>query len=113
MADPYDAHLTTFLTGRFARESLRLTLDGLLISDLATMDIDDFLVGVEARDYHLARVFWVKVLTPVWEAWTAWRALEKERVAVDEARRRLQNAMAAAQGNGLAPNDRLGPGPGH
>lgn len=106
--DPYDAPLVNFLVGRFARESLRTTLEGLVISDLSGMDVDDFLAGVDARDYHLARVFWVRVLTPVWEAWTAWSGLAAERAAVDVARRRVQDAIAAAQG---APNNRREGGP--
>lgn len=106
--DPYDAPLVNFLVGRFARESLRTTLEGLVISDLSGMDVDDFLAGVDARDYHLARVFWVRVLTPVWEAWTAWSGLAVERAAVDAARRRVQDAIAAAQG---AVNNRREGGP--
>jgi hypothetical protein len=102
--DLYDVPIVNFLVGRFARESLRLTLDGLVISDLSGMDMDEFLEGVDARDYHLARVFWRKVLTPVWDAWSAWSELATERAAVDAARRSLQEAITAAQGNG--PNNR-------
>jgi hypothetical protein len=106
--DPYDAPIVNFLVGRFARESLRMTLDGLVLSDITDMDMEEFLAGVDARDYHLARVFWMKVLTPVWEAWVEWAALAPEQAAVDAARRRVQDAMAAAQGNG--PNNaRTGP----
>jgi hypothetical protein len=104
--DPYDVPIVNFLVGRFARESLRTTLDGLVLSDMSEMDMEEFLAGVDARDYHLARVFWVKVLTPVWEAWTAWAGLAAERAAVDVARRSLQDAIAAAQGNGAGPNNR-------
>ena len=105
--DPYDTQIVNFLVGRFARESLRTTLAGIVISDLSEMDMDEFLAGVDARDYHLARVFWVKVLTPVWEAWAAWAALKAERVAVDAARRSLQDVIAAAQG----PNNHREGGP--
>ena len=97
--DPYDADLVNFLVGRYARPSLRATLEGLRISDLATMDLEEFLVGVEQKDFHLARVFWVRVLTPIWDAWSAWNGLREEREAVEAARRVVQDAIARAQGN--------------
>lgn len=109
--DPYDLPLTTFLVGRYARESLRQTLEGLTVSDIDEMGVDDFLEGIELRDRHLARVFWTKVLTPVWEAWMVWHALEEERMAVETARRGLQAVLAEAQGNGNGmPNNRVDPG---
>jgi hypothetical protein len=104
--DQYDLPLTTFLVGRYSRESLRSTLEGLTVSDIDEMGVDDFLEGIELRDRHLARVFWVKVLTPVWKAWKAWRDLAAERLMVEAARRGLQDVLAVAQGNGMAINDR-------
>jgi hypothetical protein len=95
--DIYDAPLTIFLVGRFARESLRQTLEGLVLSDLCDMTVDDFLGGIEKKDHHLARIFWTKVLTPVWESWMVWNGLSEERNRVDRARRALQDALAAAQ----------------
>lgn len=99
LEDPYDADLSNFLVGRYARPSLRATLEGLRISDLATMDLEEFLVGVEQKDYHIARVFWVRVLTPLWEAWSAWDGLRAEREAVAVARRTVQDVIARLQGN--------------
>lgn len=108
--DPYDVPLSLFLVGRYARESLRSTLDGIFVSDLADLSLADFLEGIEKKDYHIARVFWFKVLTPVWEAWCAWDRLRAERVVVDTARRAIEDVLAVAQGNGAAngaaPNNR-------
>ncbi len=105
MADPYDLPLTSFMVGRYARETLRLSLEGLVLSDIDEMDMETFLLGVEVRDRHLAVLFWTNVLTPVWKSWSIWKGLAPERVAVEDARRSLQNVLAKAQGNGVAPNN--------
>ena len=101
---PYDMPLSLFLVGRYARESLRAALDGIFVSDLADLSLADFLEGIEKKDYQIARVFWVKILTPVWEAWCEWDRLHSERAVVDTARRAIEDVLAVAQGNG-APNN--------
>jgi len=96
MADP-DVSLETLLAGRFDRPSLRATLTGVRISDIAGMTLEVFVGSLRQKDQLIGRAFWTVVLEPVRRAWREWEELAGQRTVVDMARTKLTGAVDAAR----------------
>ena len=92
-----DVSLDTLLAGRFDRPSLRATLTGVRISDIADMTVDTFVGSLRQKDQLIGRAFWTVVLVPVRRAWQEWEGLCGQRTVVDLARSKLNGAVEAAR----------------
>lgn len=92
-----DVSLETLLAGRFDRPSLRATLTGVRISDIAGMTVEQFVGALRQKDQLIGRAFWTVVLEPVRRAWREWEELGGQRTVVDLARSKLNGAVEAAR----------------
>jgi hypothetical protein len=92
-----DPRLETLLKGRFDRASLRETLTGLLLSDVATMSREEFLEDLRTEDRHIAKVFWRTVLTPLRDAYIGYERTGPMRETVEAARKTLRDLVVTNQ----------------
>jgi hypothetical protein len=92
-----DPRLETLLKGRFDRASLRETLTGMLLSDIAAMSRDEFLEDLRAEDRHIAKVFWRTILTPLRDAYVGYERTAPMRETVDSAKKTLLDLVATHQ----------------
>lgn len=95
--DLYNPRLESLLKGRFDRPTLRETLTGLLLSDIAAMSRDEFLEDLRTEDRHIAKVFWRTVLSPLRDAYIGYERTAPMRETVDAARKTLRDLVVAHQ----------------
>jgi hypothetical protein len=92
-----DFYLSTLLAGRFDRPSLRVTFQGVRVSDLSGMTLETFVGSLRQKDQLIGRAFWTVVLEPVRRAWQEWESIGAARTTVDMARSKLTVAIDGAR----------------
>lgn len=106
MTDP-NPLLTSLAVGRFNRNTLRETLDGLRISDVIGAQESEFVASLNQKDQLLGRAFW-RALAPVFQAYRNYDSFREARAEIDKARAELQRAIGNVQEqpnlNAIAPN---------
>ncbi len=93
-----DVNLATLLSGRFERESLYKTLDGLTVGDLVRLSEETFVAGVKQKDMHLARAFWCAHLVAIRDAYVEYVRLTDMRTQVEMAHKKIDRLIATARG---------------
>lgn len=86
--------LSTILTGRYDRQTIRDVVAGLTVRDTISMGERQFVRSLLHKDRLIGRLWWTQVVVPIREAYEAYEDLEAMRTEVETARARLQTLIA-------------------
>ncbi len=68
--------LSSFLIGKFNRETLHDVLAGMRLSDISGLEMQDFIACLNQKDRLIGVRLWAEVLLPIRNAWQDWKELE-------------------------------------
>lgn len=88
--------LSTILTGRYDRPTIREVVAGLTVRDTVDMGERQFVRSLLQKDRLIGRLWWTQVVVPIREAYEEYEDLATMRTEVETARSRLQTLITNA-----------------